>query len=164
LALAQDKVALFGLQLRDFGELVASCADLRRCLTHPALERAERLGVLDTLLARLGLETTLANFLRVVLVRGRFALLASMVASYEGLVDAAAGRVRVRVESATPLTPEQHAWLRALWCRRVGREVVMETALVPELLGGVVVSVGGKVYDSSLARHLARLREAILRG
>jgi F0F1-type ATP synthase delta subunit len=34
----------------------------------------------------------------------------------------------------------------------------------PALLGGVVAKVGSRVYDGSIARHLARIRARLVAG
>ena len=78
--------------------------------------------------------------------------------AYDELVDAELGRtrVRIRVGDAAGRRREDRAD-RARETPRRANEVVVTTEVDPELLGGVVVDIGGTVCDGSLRTQLARI-------
>jgi len=46
----------------------------------------------------------------------------------------------------------------------VGKQVILEETMDPNLLGGFVAHVGSLILDGSLDGQLARLRERLVRG
>ncbi|MBQ9126747.1 MAG: F0F1 ATP synthase subunit delta, partial [Thermoguttaceae bacterium] len=69
------------------------------------------------------------------------------------------GRVAVRVTTAAPLSEEAKANLAAKLRKLVGGEPELFAVVDPELIGGVVVRVGDKVYDASIANQLNNARQ-----
>ena len=55
------------------------------------------------------------------------------------------------------------ARLRAALAARTGREIDLDVAVDPALLGGVVATVGDVVYDGSLRTQLSQLRASLTR-
>ena len=70
--------------------------------------------------------------------------------------------MRARITSAAPLPADELETLKAALRRRFGREVEVETAVDPALLGGAVIDAGGVVIDGSLKGKLGRLRAALV--
>ena len=69
--------------------------------------------------------------------------------------------MRARVRSAAPLSDAQRAALRERLGRRLGKTVLLDTAVDPSLLGGFVAEVGSRLLDMSLRGQLRRLRERL---
>ncbi len=93
----------------------------------------------------------------------RFADLADIERAYRALFDQARGRAHAAVRLAAPLAQEEMDMLIGVFRRLTGKTVIPAVALDPELLGGVVVEIEGRVYDASLKTQLHRLGEALAR-
>jgi F-type H+-transporting ATPase subunit delta len=101
---------------------------------------------------------TVRNLILVLAERDRLALLPDVARWYDQLLDDAVGRARVTIRSAVTLAAPEKTTLVELARRLTGsREVVATSEVDPELLGGVVLDVGGTVYDGSVRSQLARL-------
>ena len=146
-------------QARQFSELLKKSSDLRIALTHPNIQKADRKSILEGILARSDYDTMFANFLRVLVERGRAQLFSRIVSEYEVLLDAASGRVRATVYVANSLSAGQRSQLKAKIESQIGHEVVLQESLEPSIIGGFRLELQGRVYDSSIRRHLERLRE-----
>lgn len=83
---------------------------------------------------------------------------------FDGLVDRRRGRIRAHVHSATPLAPDLLAELTRVFGELTGKEVVADVTVDPELLAGIVVEIGGRVYDGSLRTQLGKLRDQMANG
>lgn len=92
---------------------------------------------------------------------GRLALLPEIAGLYEQLRADAEQVVKARVTSAAELSPAELEGLVAGLRRRFGREVQVETAVDPELIGGAVIDAGDTVIDGSLRGKLQRMRNAL---
>lgn len=122
---------------------------------------SERRGVLQSVCRRLGVDNTVMAFLLYVLDRGRIAGVPQMARFYAEMADELAGRVHASVTSARPLPPDGAAKIKASLERATGKTVVLDTAVDPELIGGVVAQVGSMVVDGSVRTHLNNLRTTL---
>ena len=61
-----------------------------------------------------------------------------------------------------PLEPSLSRGLEASLRQLLGGEPQLESAVRPELIGGVVLRVGDTVYDGSVARQLEQVREQMI--
>jgi F-type H+-transporting ATPase subunit delta len=102
------------------------------------------------------------KFLGVLTQNNRLALLPAISATYQQLRDEAAGRVRVTVTSAVPLSDAQLGELKSALAGNLKAEPVLRTRTDPDLLGGLVVQVGDRVYDTSVRTRLDTLRSHLM--
>jgi F-type H+-transporting ATPase subunit delta len=127
-------------------------------LNSPAIDREVRFETAKKVAAALSLSKTVSNLIALLAERERLHILPEVARWYENLIDQELGRVRVTIRSATQLGAAEKAELTELAKRLTrSREVVAATEVDPELLGGVIMDVGGTVYDGSLRAQLARL-------
>ncbi len=163
--------ALFGLA-RETGTVAAAGEELSRAAStfadptlasvvlNPGITAAARRAIVARVVERLGLSATVGNLVRLLGDRDRLRLLPDVVRAYESFVDRELGRARVTIRSAAALTDAQRAELEALARRLTGsREVMASIAVDPNLLGGVMLDVGGTVYDGSVKTQLERLAD-----
>jgi F-type H+-transporting ATPase subunit delta len=122
----------------------------------PAISRRSRAPVLSEVMA--GSNPVVQNFLGVLNQNGRLDLLRHVAVAYRGLLDRKGGRTRVKVRSAVALSDDQQQALRQTLTESLHKEPILDLVIDPDLLGGVVVQVGDKVYDSSVRARLAALR------
>lgn len=104
------------------------------------------------------------NLLLLLADKQREAILPQIAEAYGEIADAERGIVTVEVRSAVEFG---EAELRALEDRlKAGgaRGVRFIRRVDPELLGGLVLRVGDRLYDGSVRTRLARLRERLARG
>ena len=63
-----------------------------------------------------------------------------------------AGKRRIQVRSAAPLSTDAAEELTAKLKAAIAAEPILEATVDPSLLGGMIVRIGDTVYDGSLAR------------
>jgi len=104
------------------------------------------------------LSTKAGNLLRAVLDNGRLAALPEIAAQFATLVNAQGGVSDALIESAFPIEPAQLPEVLASLEKRFGRRLNATMALVPELIGGIRVTVGDEVLDTSVKARLEQMR------
>ena len=134
---------------------------LRRALCSPVFNADECGAVLTELLPRLRLHPLTANLVRLANEKGRLAALPAIAEAYTELADKVAGRQKVEVVTAEPLSPQVEAEVRAALERSTGKTVRLSTRVDPDLIGGMVAKVGGTVYDSSIRNRLEQLKHSL---
>jgi F-type H+-transporting ATPase subunit delta len=148
-------------QLFAFSQAVSGSADLQMALTDPSVGSAQKAGLVEGLLA------------------GRAAPQASQVLSYamshlrgrrvdtvtDDLMDLA-GEQRARsiaeVRVARPLDPDQEERLTAALSRIHGRDVRLNVAVDPAVVGGISVRIGSEVTDATVATRFEQARRALV--
>lgn len=104
------------------------------------------------------------HFLELLIDKKRINLLPSIVGDLIRICDEKAGRVRAQLRSAAELSgPELDSLVQRLK-EFSGKDVVAETKVDPEVLGGVVVRMGDLVLDGSIQGKLRGLAAQLLEG
>jgi F-type H+-transporting ATPase subunit delta len=130
-------------------------------LASGAVGRDQKQAVLQSVFGRRASELFL-NFLLVLNEHERLGLLHAIRAEYQDLRDQRARRLRVQVQSPVPLPEDQRQRLLQELRNTFQLEPILEIALEPDLLGGLVVRVGDWVYDASVRTQLETLRNQII--
>jgi len=166
-ALAQERgqADVVARDLDVMADLVGGEPELRAFLSRPWITAAIKRNAAAEAAARLGVVPLTRDFLALAAAHGRAERLPGIAAAYRELVDAAAGRVRARVRTATPLADGEREALAGRLSRVLGgKQVMLEDAVDQALLGGFVAEIGSLRVDGSLDGQLARLRERLVRG
>ena len=142
-------------------EAFAESTDLRRAVKSPIFTRDDKAAALDAVGEKLGLSDTVRNFVAVAAANGRGADLPDMVRAFKRMTAAERGATSADVASADKLTATQLKELQAALKTALGRDVEIRTEVRPELIGGLVVKVGSRMFDSSLRTKLEGMRNAM---
>jgi F-type H+-transporting ATPase subunit delta len=159
LAQEQGQVDQWAERLGAVGQAFSS-PELRRVLDNPTLGSERRQEAVTTVLGdRVDGETL--NLARLLVESGRVDRVGEIADEYAALADQAADRVRVTATAAVELTAEEEARLAEGLAGRLGKEVVLTTAVDPAILGGLVLQTGDQVIDASVATRLQQLRRRL---
>ena len=100
--------------------------------------------------------------MRLLVARHRVERIDEIVEGYETLADDAAGRVRATVTTAIPLSEADREALGRDLSRGLQKDVRLEARVDPAILGGLVLEVGDRLTDASVATRLDQLRRQVL--
>jgi F-type H+-transporting ATPase subunit delta len=89
-------------------------------------------------------------------------ILEEIIDEYQRLMDARLGIVRARVTAARTLDSAQQEELSRKLQTVTGKQVRMEVAVDPALIGGVVAQVGSTIYDGSVRQQLEAFKTRLL--
>ncbi len=104
---------------------------------------------------------TFPDFLRELARNQRLPVLPEIARQFEALKREAEGTLRATVRSAVALDESQIAALKAALTRRFSRQVELDTAIDPDLIGGAVIEAGETVIDGSVRGRLTRLAQEL---
>jgi len=162
---AADAAGQTAAVLEELDSLVADVLDaypdLERVLASGVISHEERSGILDRVLGG-QMSPLLLNFLKVVSRHGRMNLVRAMAAQARVLYRQKLGQVAVEVATAAPLEAAAAQRLSDALRPVVGGQPVLHERVDPSLIGGLVVRVGDTIYDASVARQLAAMRQQMI--
>ncbi len=137
--------------------------DLVAALHDPSLTTGQKVELTTQVLGSDPAIDVLGRNLALVLVSShRQALLPAVAAAYAQRVDAAEGRVRARLTTAIALPAPELDRLAATVSRRLGRQVLFDVSVDPRIIGGMILRIGDRIFDGSLATRLSQLRQTLI--
>ena len=161
--LADEQKALDAVadDLRGFGKALDESEDLRRLTRSPAIAREDQVKALTAVAKQGGAHQLTTNFLGLLAKNRRLFALEQTIQAFLDILAERRGEVTAKVTSAAALSDAQLARLTDQIKAAVGANAQVETRVDPDLLGGLVVRVGSRMYDSSLRSKLQRLENAM---
>lgn len=136
--------------------------DLRRLLESPVIAREDKTKALLAVLDAAGIKGLTRNFIGTVAANGRARDLGDMASAFLAELANRRGESTATVTSAVPLSPQQLQQLSdTLRSVLGGNKVSIDARVEPEILGGLVVKVGSRLFDSSIRSKLQRLQLAM---
>ncbi|MEX2114394.1 MAG: ATP synthase F1 subunit delta [Pirellulales bacterium] len=148
-------------ELAAVAETLVQFPKLEDVLSSALIDHEEKCQVLDRVFGS-KVSSLVLDFLKVVSRHGRLDILRPVAQQSGLLYDELRGRVRVGLQTATPLADGQSQNLTAALRTLLGGEPLVEPTVDPALIGGVVLRVGDTVYDGSVARQLRQVREQMI--
>jgi F-type H+-transporting ATPase subunit delta len=148
----------------DLEKLAAALAEsdeLRALIRNPEVSRAALGRVLAGLGEPLKLDGLTRNFLGVLAENRRAGELPAVIRAFQAIAAAQRGEVTADVATAHPLAADQLSALEQKLRAREGRTVKVRTHVDPELLGGIVVTIGSRRLDNSIRTRLNSLAQAM---
>jgi len=141
--------------------LIDESQPLRALLSDPTLDVAQSRDAMLAVLDSQGFGATIRHFVGVIANNRRLSGLHSILLAFAALVATRRGITIAEVASAHKLTNLQRTQLRARLTEAGFGRVDIHERVDAALLGGLVVRVGARLYDSSLKSRLARLHHAM---
>lgn len=141
---------------------IASQAELARVLTSPRTPPVARANIVRALSEKANVQPPVAKLLVLLADRGRLELLPELLDAYRERLLAHNNIVRATVTSAAPLDAGQLRAIEARLGALTGKNVQLEAAVDPALIGGLVARIGSTVYDGSVKTQLAKMRQQLV--
>jgi F-type H+-transporting ATPase subunit delta len=117
------------------------------------------------LLERLGgIDPIVLNLVRLLIARGGVNMIPEIAAEYRLLLDEYHGIQTAAVVTAVPLDSEDQEKLATNLGARVEKKIVLDAAVDPEIIGGIIARVGGKLLDGSTRSKLIALKKELESG
>jgi F-type H+-transporting ATPase subunit delta len=141
-------------------DVFAAKPEVEAYLNNPTVGKKQKAPVIAQAFAHTA--EPVRNLLGVLNQNNRLRLVRSIAAVYRDLRDTQAGRVRIIVKSAVPLTVEQSNKLQKQLETSLKKTPVIVSVVDPELIGGLIVQIGDRVVDTSVRTRIQTLRAKLM--
>lgn len=101
------------------------------------------------------------NFLYLLISKGKFGLLPDIAAEYQRLLDRSQGIERAEITTAVAMSDAEMSTLAGHLSSLTGKKIKMTSNIDPEIIGGIVIRIEGKLIDGSTASRLAALKDEL---
>jgi F-type H+-transporting ATPase subunit delta len=147
-------------ELFRFARSYESSDELRNTLSDEQIPPGKRQAIVEDLLGGRATSTTV-QLVSMVVGSGRARDLPSII---DRMVQRAASSKDLEVaevRSAVPLSEDQQLRLKAALANATGTNVNVKVVVDPDVLGGLVATVGDRVIDGSVRTHLDQLKSRL---
>lgn len=147
--------------LKEFVGVLHESDELREFFYGTHIPEGQKRRAIDALTE--DMTTSTRNFLKILIDNGRTDILEDVVPRYEDIVEEYQGKVEVELTTAVELSEEMLDRFKSRLGEILdGQEVMLETYVDPNLVGGALVRVGEKQIDGSIRGQLHSLRQKML--
>lgn len=161
LATAEDQVARVEADLESVVSTIKGHLKLKETLGDDAFPAAKKRGVLRQVFEE-SVSPLVLGIITMLIDAGHDGRLAEVAAAFTEIAEAGTGAVTAKVTTAVPLTDGLRTELSGKLAAMAGRDVSLREAVDPQLLGGVVVEMGGQVLDGSVRTRLAEMKSRLV--
>ena len=160
IAQAEDHLSEVEDELFRFARIIEGNDELRMALSNPGQPAERRAAIVDELLENRSLQMTRAMAAFIV-GAGRGHDLPAIVARFVELAAQSREHEVAEVRSAVPLDDAQVQKLAAALGRATHKNIEVRVVVDPDLLGGIVATIGDTVIDGTVRHRLEQLKETL---
>lgn len=160
LARDEDLRQMIHEQLNDVSALLKQEPQFVRLLCSRAVERDERLKIIDATFVN-HVHPYVSNFMKLLVEKEHFDAFLLCCEWFHQRYNEDYRIVEAYVTSAVPLNEDERAALRVKLSKLSGRQVTLIETVDPSVIGGVRVEMDGKRYDNTIQDRLGRLKQSL---
>lgn len=155
----QDKLASFDESLRGLAALATTNEEVKELLASHFISISRKKEVMGAILA--DDDPLIRNFVYLLLDKNRAMNLVDVCEAFEILMEERENILHASVKSAVPLDGEQVTQIERKFSALTKQTVKAKVTVDQSLIGGVLVRVGDKVYDGTIAHQLVKMGQTL---
>ncbi|PZE19402.1 F0F1 ATP synthase subunit delta [Paenibacillus xerothermodurans] len=156
----QNRIVQIEQELASTISAIHDHADLYKLIRHPGIGADVKIGLIKQIFASQISEPVL-NTIGLLIERRREESLEAVAKAYTKIASDALGLANATVYTAVELTEAELENIRTTFSQLTGKQIRLESVLDKNLLGGIQVRIGDRLYDGSLAGKLERLHKSL---
>ncbi|CAK9804585.1 ATP synthase subunit O, mitochondrial [Anthophora quadrimaculata] len=149
--------------LLKFEGLMKQDAKLSEFVKNPSIKRKHKAEALKTIAAKINLNKETTNLLTLLAENGRLTSVNNIITTFKVIMNASRGEIPCEVVTAKPLDADMKSKVEGALKKFLdkGQSIVLTTKTDPSIIGGMIVSVGDKYVDLSVASKIKKYTEII---
>lgn len=156
----EDKLETIKENLDIILNLFTQFPDFQKLYFHPVVKAVDKKNTLEKLLSDVVVAHVL-NFMKLLVDKKREKFFLRIVKHYNLLLDKHFKRSTAKITTAVPLDEQTASMLRERLQNYLNQEIFPEFNVDSSILGGVLVKVGDRMIDATLAGQLEKLAHSI---
>ena len=158
LALSQGKQDELGAQLSALKATIDASDDLRKLIVNPLVSVENMSKAFTEIASRLKCGDLARGLIRTVIENRRESTLPDVAEIYAERLAEHYGEMSAEVTTAKPLSASQRKKIEAALKKAAGKDVAITTQEDASIIGGMIIRMGTRMLDRSVAGKLQRLK------
>ena len=142
-------------------DVITKHDNFKKVLFHPSIPRSGKKDLITSVFGK-SISDLMINFLCLLVDRRKEKILEFIPDVYRAVADKQKDVVKIMVQTVVPLTGERLDNFRKRLKKITGKTVELEVVQNPNILGGMVIQIGNKMIDGSVANSLKNLKTRLL--
>ncbi|XP_011155824.1 ATP synthase subunit O, mitochondrial [Solenopsis invicta] len=149
--------------LNNFQGFLKTDTALLDFIKNPSIKRKDKVEAFKAIGSKVSMNPATGNLLTLLAENGRLTKLNAIINSYKLIMAANRGEVVCEVITANPLDTDTKSKLESTLKRlmKKGQTILLTTKVDPSIIGGMIVSVGDKYIDMSVASKIKMYTDLI---
>ena len=147
--------------LSNLKKILKDNKELNLVIKSPLITSPDKLNIFENLLKKINANELTNTFLKVIEKNKRFSNLASIITQFIKINSHKRGDVLAGVTSADELNDEQKNNITNQLKNILGDKLLLSFDVDKNIIGGLIVKVGSKMIDTSLANKINKLKIAM---
>ncbi|XP_071443928.1 ATP synthase subunit O, mitochondrial [Hetaerina americana] len=150
-------------ELVQFQQMLKTDVKLKDFIANPTMKKQLKVQAMSQVAKAASLSPLAGNLLVTMADNGRLKNLDGVINAFKNIMAAHRGEVQCEVITAKPLDDAMRKDLEAALkaFMKKGETILLTTKVNPEIIGGMVVSIGDKYVDMSIASKVKKMTEII---
>lgn len=158
LAQERNSVEKIKSDIETFVEVVRKNSELQAVLRNPIIGPDKKFAILNQLFGA-NIDPMILSFFRIVVKKGRSEVLYATGKELLNEYNRRKAIYKATVTSAVPLSAENIQEVEKIVREATKGEVILETRVDPNIIGGFILKVGDKQFDTSISSSLNKLKK-----
>ena len=161
--IAQEKNMLDEIQkqLDATQDLLQVNPELNSVVTNLLIPKEPKMEILKQILATEEVDPILLSFLLVLVEKNRISLFNNIHRAYTNLMNEKTNIVEIKVTTARNLSETEYAEVTEKVGKILNKNIILIKHVNPEIMGGIIIQMGDKLIDGSIARQLKNMEKSL---
>ena len=142
-------------------KVIKDSSELRYVLRSPLINSDEKLGILIKIFAQSNLNNLTTTFLKVLDNNKRISNLMSIILQFKKINSEKRGDIAANITSANELSENEKNNITNQLKNTLGQKLSLNFDVDQDIIGGLIVKVGSKMIDTSIANKINKLKIAM---
>ena len=147
--------------LSNLKKILKDNTELSLVVKSPLITSIDKLNIFESLLKKINANELTSTFLKVIEKNKRFSNLASIISQFMNINSQKRGDVLADITSADELNDDQKNNITNQLKSILGDKLSLSFDVDKNIMGGLIVKVGSKMIDTSLANKINKLKIAM---
>ena len=150
--------------LKDFEvveKTLKESSELTNLVTSPLVNSDEKLKILLKIFSKINLNNLTTTFLKVLDNNKRISHLISIISKFKIINSEKRGDITAEVTSANELSEDEKNNIKNQLKNSLGQKLSLNFEVDKDIIGGLIVKVGSKMIDTSIANKINKLKIAM---
>lgn len=161
LAKETDKIDLFNNQVELIYNSIKDDKDFLTVLNHPRISGEEKFNLFQNIYKH-NISEEILGLISIIVNKNRETEILDILQTFLELVKEYKGITTAYIYSAKALSDEQIDKIKQNLSKNLNKEVIVKADVKPELIGGLLINVDGKIIDNSIKKSLDDIKKSLI--
>lgn len=161
LAQETDKMDIFNSQVEMIYTSIKANKEFLSVLNHPRISGDEKFNLFQNIYKD-NISEEILGLMSIIVKKNRETEILEILETFLELVREHKGITTAFIYSATALTNEQINNIKENLSKNLNKEIIIKADVKPDLIGGLLINVDGKVIDNSIKKSLEDIKKSLI--